>query len=383
MDRQMIPYGRQLIDEEDINAVIEVLRSDYLTQGPTIGYFEQGLQDYCQAPFARVLNSATSALVATYAAIGVGPGSVVWTSPISFVATSNAALLLGADVDFVDVDPFSGNMDMQALQQKLIGSNRIPDIVVAVHLSGQSCDMQTLSSLADQFGFKVVEDASHALGGQYQGYPIGCCRFSDAAIFSFHPIKSIAAGEGGAVLSHNPEYIKQIELYRQHGIQPAGDAEKPWLYEQVSLGQNYRMSDIHAALGASQLSKLDSFVARRRLLSLNYLESLADLPVTMSTTEGINQSACHLFIIRLQDEQVRHRDSIFNYMRDHGIGVQIHYIPIHTQPYYQSLGFRSESLPQSIKFYEQIISLPLYPALTDEQQQKVVVTLKEALDVVL
>ncbi|MDX5407670.1 MAG: UDP-4-amino-4,6-dideoxy-N-acetyl-beta-L-altrosamine transaminase [Chromatiaceae bacterium] len=381
----MIPYGRQHITQADIDAVNEVLQSDFLTQGPAVPAFEQRLTELTNARYAVAVNSATSALHVACLALGIGPGSRVWTSPISFVASANCARYCGADIDFVDVEPDSGNMAVDKLRQKLEAarsSDSLPQLVIPVHLAGSSCDMQQIHYLAKEFGFAVIEDASHAVGASYQDEPVGSCRYSDITVFSFHPVKIITTAEGGMALTNNSELADKMRLLRSHGIsrdesQMTEPSHGAWYYQQLLLGFNYRMTDLQAALGLSQSRRLLPIIQKRQLLAANYHRLLADLPLSLPQLDDINISAWHLFIIRLDDKSKR--QAVFNGLREAGIGVNVHYIPIHTQPYYQQLGFDWGDLPVAEDFYERIISLPMYPELTGEQQQYVADTLAELL----
>ncbi|KKO47035.1 spore coat protein [Arsukibacterium ikkense] len=379
----MIPYGRQHISQQDIDAVIEVLQSDFLTQGPAVPAFEQRLCELTTAAQAVAVNSATSALHIACLALGVGPGSRVWTSPISFVASANCARYCGATVDFVDVEPDTGNMAIDKLRQKLEqarSSDTLPQVVIPVHLAGASCDMQQIHYLANEFDFKIIEDASHAVGASYQDEPVGCCRYSDITVFSFHPVKIITTAEGGAALTNSAELAEKMRLLRSHGIsrdeslmsEPSHGA---WYYQQLLLGLNYRMTDLQAALGLSQSQRLLPIIQKRQLLAAHYQRLLTTLPVGIPEPEAFNISAWHLYIIRLHDKTKR--KAVFDGLRDAGIGVNVHYIPIHTQPYYQQLGFDWGDFPVAEDFYERIISLPIFPELTGEQQQFIAEKLAE------
>lgn len=381
----MIPYGRQHISQADIDAVTEVLQSDFLTQGPAVPAFEQRFCELATAQHAVAVNSATSALHIACLALGVGPGSRVWTSPLSFVASANCARYCGANVDFVDIEPDSGNMAIDALRQKLEqarSNDMLPQVLIPVHLAGASCDMQQIHYLANEFGFSIIEDASHAVGASYHDEPVGNCRYSDITIFSFHPVKIITTAEGGMALTNNSELADKMRLLRSHGIsrdeslmtEPSHGA---WYYQQLLLGFNYRMTDIQAALGLSQSMRLLPIIQKRQLLAANYNRLLAELPVALPALDDINISAWHLYIIRLDDKAKR--KAVFDGLRDAGIGVNVHYIPIHTQPYYQQLGFDWGDLPQAEDFYERIISLPMFPELTGEQQQYIADTLADLL----
>lgn len=382
----MIPYGRQLIEEDDIAAVVAALRSDWLTQGPAVPRFEAALAERCGAEHAVAVHCATSALHLACLALGLGPGDCLWTSPLTFVASANCARYCGARVDFVDIEPHSGNLSVAALEAKLHVAERrgsLPKIVVPVHFAGVSCDMAGVRALAERYGFRVIEDAAHALGGSYQGLPVGCCRYSDITVFSFHPVKPVTTGEGGAALTNDPILAQRMALLRSHGITRETSAlteenPGPWYYEQQALGFNYRLTDFQAALGLSQLGKLDEFVRRRRWLACRYAEKLAGLPVELppcSDSAG-TASAWHLYVVRVAAAR---RRTVFSALRGAGIGAQVHYIPVHTQPYYRALGFRAGDFPMAESFYAQAISLPLYPGLAAAEQDHVITTLAEAL----
>lgn len=375
-----IPYGRQTISTADIEAVCDVLRSDFLTQGAVVPAFEKAIASRCGARFAVAANSATSALHLACLALDIGPGDRVWTSPITFVASANCARYCGADVDFVDIDPVTYNMCPKALAEKLERAERqgkLPKLVIPVHFSGQSCDMELIHGLAAKFGFRIIEDASHAVGSSYGGGPVGDCRFSDITIFSFHPVKIITTGEGGMALTNNHAMAERMELLRSHGI--TRDQEKmlhepdgPWYYEQIMLGFNYRMTDIQAALGLSQLRNLETWIDRRRALAAHYSESLNKLPLILPTTINASESAWHLYVIKVRDDAAIERDNLFAALRADGVGVNVHYIPVHLQPYYRALGFKSGDFPASESYYSRAISIPLYAGLTDNQQSYVI-----------
>lgn len=386
--KKEIPYGRQSISEQDIQAVVDVLRSDWLTQGPAVERFERGVADYCGARYAVAVNSATSGLHLACLAAGLGPGDRLWTCTNTFVASANCALYCGASVDFVDIDPSSYNMGLAALALKLAQAQRLgtlPKVVVPVHFAGQSCEMAQIRELAQRYGFCVLEDASHAVGGRYRGAAVGCCAFSDLAVFSFHPVKIITAGEGGMVLTNSEELYRKLVRLRSHGITRdpeliQGECHGPWYYQQLELGFNYRMTDIQAALGASQLARLDQFVARRNHLARRYDELLRDLPLTLPGQLAESYSSWHLYVIRLKLELIpRSQREVFETLRKRGILVNLHYIPVHTQPYYRALGFRPESCPEAEKYYREAISLPLYAGLDEVDQDRVVAELREAL----
>lgn len=383
-----LPYGRQDITEADIDAVINVLHSDFLTQGPMVPHFEKKIGDYCSSKHVIAVNSATSALHLACLALDLGPGDRLWTSPISFVASANCGLYCGAEVDFVDIDPRTYNLCPDALEKKLISSaqsGHLPKIVVPVHLCGQPCDMQAIHTLAQKYGFKIIEDASHAIGGKYQNDSIGNCRYSDITVFSFHPVKIITTAEGGTTLTNNGELARRMERLRSHGItrdpaQMTQESEGPWYYQQIELGYNYRMTDLQAALGISQLKRLNQYVARRHALAGQYNELLADLPLTLPYQHGNGYSAYHLYVIRLQEKiSVVSRKEVFEELRKQGIGVNVHYIPIHTQPYYKRFGFKAGDFPQAESYYREAMSLPLFPKMTDEQLNEVAIALHKAL----
>jgi UDP-4-amino-4,6-dideoxy-N-acetyl-beta-L-altrosamine transaminase len=384
----MIPYGRQDINQQDIDAVVDVLQSDFLTQGPKVPLFEKALTDYTGAAYAVAVNSATSALHLACLALDVGPGDYVWTSPVTFVASANCALYCGAQVDFVDIDEKTYNLCPLALEQKLIQAEQkgmLPKVVVAVHLCGQPCDMAAISRLAERYGFRVIEDASHAIGGQYQNQPIGSGRHSDITVFSFHPVKIITTAEGGAALTNSSVLAEKLILLRSHGItrdptQMTREPDGPWYYQQIALGFNYRMTELQAALGVSQMQRLDQFVARRHELANRYNELLADLPLTTPWQNPDGYSGLHLYVIRLQLENINktHRQ-IFEALREQGIGVNLHYIPVHLQPFYQAMGFCNGDFPLAERYYQQAISLPMYHTLTEEQQDSVVQAVTDAL----
>lgn len=385
----MIPYGRQEITQSDINAVIDVLQSDFLTQGPMVPAFERSVADHVGATHAIAVNSATSALHIACLALGLGEGDWLWTTPITFVASANCALYCQAQVDFVDIDPLTYNLCATALQRKLEiaeREGRLPKIVVPVHLCGQSCDMQAIHALAKRYGFKVIEDASHAIGGRYLGLPIGNCLRSDITVFSFHPVKIITTAEGGMAVTNDAELANRMALLRSHGItrdptQMTQASEGPWYYQQIELGFNYRMTELQAALGLSQMSRLDAYVARRHALAQRYNEMLTDLPLSVPWQHPDSYSALHLYVIRLQLEQLSktHRQ-VFEALRAHGVGANLHYIPVHIQPYYQKMGFRPGAFPEAERYYAEAISLPLYPTMSDSQQIQVFGALKTSLE---
>ncbi|RXE48145.1 UDP-4-amino-4,6-dideoxy-N-acetyl-beta-L-altrosamine transaminase [Chromohalobacter israelensis] len=383
----MIPYGRQDIQPQDIEAVIEVLRSDFLTQGPAVPRFEMLVAEKVGARHAVAVNSATSALHIACLALGLSEGDWLWTSPITFVASANCGRYCGAQVDFVDIDPHTYNLCPKALEAKLKNAEqegRLPKVVVAVHLCGQPCDMQAIHALGQRYGFKIIEDASHAIGGKYQGEYIGNGRYSDVTVFSFHPVKIITTAEGGMALTNDGGLAERMDLLRSHGVTRnpelmTQEADGPWYYQQVDLGFNYRMTELQAALGVSQLGRLDDYVARRNALAARYDDLLADLPVTTPWQHPDSYSGRHLYVIRLQHERlsVSHRE-VFEVLREQGVGVNLHYIPVHTQPYYQAMGFQSNDFPEAKRYYAEAISVPLFPTMTEVQQDEVVEALKKA-----
>ncbi|ABK47537.1 UDP-4-amino-4,6-dideoxy-N-acetyl-beta-L-altrosamine transaminase [Shewanella bicestrii] len=380
----MIPYGRQDIDSTDIAAVVEVLESDFLTQGPKVPEFENAVCDYTGANFGVAVNSATSALHIACLALGIGQGDLVWTSPITFVASANCALYCGAEVDFVDVDPATGNMCSQALAIKLAQAKvtgTLPKVVIPVHLCGHSCDMAAIASLAAEYGFRVIEDASHGIGGGFQGHKLGSCYYSDITVFSFHPVKIITCAEGGMAMTNSAELAEKLRLLRSHGIvrlpqQMLRPNEGDWYYEQHELGFNYRMTELQAALGVSQMKRIDAFVKRRNELANRYRQGLSSLCHCLESLAG-SDSAWHLLIICLRDKS--HRKHIFDDMRAAGIQVHVHYFPVHLQPFYMNKGFKQGQFPVAEDFYSRILSLPLFPGLTEEQQAYVIETLSKAL----
>ncbi|MGJ8645361.1 MAG: UDP-4-amino-4,6-dideoxy-N-acetyl-beta-L-altrosamine transaminase [Marinomonas colpomeniae] len=384
----MIPYGKQDIIQADIDAVVDVLKSDFLTQGPQVPVFERALKNATGADYALAVNSATSALHIACLALDLGAGDILWTTPITFVASANCGLYCGAGVDFVDIDPATYNLCPQALKLKLIEAkeqNRLPKVLVAVHLCGQPCDMKAIHVLAVEFGFKVIEDASHAIGGRYLDSSIGSCEFSDITVFSFHPVKIVTTAEGGAALTNDDTLANKMALYRSHGITrdeslmentPHGS----WYYEQVTLGFNYRMTELQAALGVSQMTRLEEFVATRHRLASRYYEKLNDLPITLPYQLPNTYSGLHLFVIRIDLSRISktHKD-VFDELRAQGIGVNLHYIPVHLQPYYQRMGFKLGDFPQAESYYTNAISLPMFHGMKDEQQDEVICKLTDIL----
>ncbi len=384
----MIRYGQQDITQADIDAVVEVLKSVNLTQGPAITRFENAVAHHSNVKHALAVNSATSALHIACLALELGKDDWLWTTPNTFVASANCALYCGARVDFVDIDPKTYNLCPVKLEQKLIAAEKkdcLPKIVVPVHLCGQPCDMEAIHKLSLKFGFKIIEDASHAIGGKYKNEPIGNCKFSDITVFSFHPVKIITTAEGGMAVTNSDELATSMGLLRSHGITREPELmtkpmDGPWYYQQVALGFNYRMTDIQAALGASQMERLEQYVARRHEIAERYNELLAELPLTLPWQHPDSYSGLHLYVVRLQLDKIKttHLD-VFNYLRSKDIIVNLHYIPVHTQPYYQEMGFKAGDFPEAERYYTEAISIPMFPTLTTEQQDEVVQRLKEAL----
>ncbi len=405
----MIPYGKQDINQADIDAVVDVLKSDFLTQGPQVPLFEETLKKYTGATHAVVVNSGTSALHIACLALGLGKGDWLWTTPITFVASANCGLYCGAQVDFVDIDPQTYNLSINALEEKLAlaeKENRLPKIVVPVHLAGQACEMRAIKTLADRYGFSIIEDASHAIGGRYENDPIGNGRYSDITVFSFHPVKIVTTAEGGAALTNDSSIAEKLELFRCHGItrdeklmdgavsgeipkealgEALGEAQgeiqgktqkekyAPWFYQQIELGFNYRMTELQAALGVSQMTRIDDFVADRQCIKAKYNQALASLPLTLPYQMDDAYSACHLYIIRLNLNEISlsHRQ-VFEQLREQGIGVNLHYIPVYTQPYFQKLGYIDPHFPCADQYYAEAISLPIFYGMADEQFDTVV-----------
>ncbi|MDH5359087.1 MAG: UDP-4-amino-4,6-dideoxy-N-acetyl-beta-L-altrosamine transaminase [Gammaproteobacteria bacterium] len=382
----MIPYGRQDITDEDIQAVIEVLESDFLTQGPVVPAFERKIASYTSSQHAVAVNSATSALHIACLALGLGKGDWLWTSPISFVASANCGLYCGAQVDFIDIDLQTYNINTETLEEKLIEAElkgKLPKVVIPVHLCGHSCDMQAIHKLAKRFGFSIIEDASHAIGGSYLSNKLGSCEYSDITVFSFHPVKIITTGEGGMLTTNSSELNYKLRLLRSHGVSREdfthkSDTDGDWYYEQSLLGFNYRLTDLQSALGISQLKRIDSFIAARTKLASHYTESLNRLPIILPTQMSYAASAWHLYVIQIDTDLTKaRREDVYKKMKAAGIGVNVHYIPIHTQPYYRRLGFKQGDFPYAEQYYSKALTLPLYPSLT--QQEYVIETLKAAL----
>ena len=384
----MIPYGKQDINQADIDSVVDVLQSDFLTQGPKIPLFEKTVSNYCGAKYGVAVNSATSALHIACLALGLKEGDWLWTSPNSFVASANCGLYCDAKIDFVDIDKQTYNMSVEELDKKLTQAkkeNKLPKVVIPVHFAGQSCDMKKVHSLSKEYGFKVIEDASHAIGGKYLDEPIGGCQYSDITVFSFHPVKIITTAEGGMATTNNKELSERMQLFRSHGVTRdpelmTKEAEGSWYYQQVDLGFNYRMTELQAALGVSQTQRLNEFVARRHVLQKRYDSLLSGLPIIRPYQDKHSFSALHLYPIQIDLNKVsKNREQIFNELRENGVGVNVHYIPIHTQPYYLQFGFKEGDFPNSESYYSRTISLPLFHAMTVEQQDEVCVVLKRVL----
>ncbi|WP_428788630.1 UDP-4-amino-4,6-dideoxy-N-acetyl-beta-L-altrosamine transaminase [Vibrio profundum] len=384
----MIPYGKQDINQQDIDSVVDVLNSDFLTQGPQVPAFEKALVEHTGAKHALASNSATSALHIACLALGLGQGDWLWTSPITFVASANCGLYCGAKLGFVDIDPDTYNMCPKRLEEKLIrakAAGKLPKIVVPVHLCGQPCDMAAIGKLSKKYGFKVIEDASHAIGGKYRDLPIGSCEYSDITVFSFHPVKIVTTAEGGAALTNQKSLADKMALLRSHGVTRdpdlmCGDPHGDWYYQQIDLGFNYRMTELQAALGVSQMRRLDEFVSARHQLFERYNEKLVDLPLVLPYQLPETYSGMHLFVIRLRLDEIApaHRQ-VFERLRQYGIGVNVHYVPVHTQPYYKDMGFSDGDFPESERYYREAISLPMFHGMSKLQQDEVIQALKEVL----
>ncbi len=388
MDDTFIPYGRQSISEADIQAVVDILRSDFLTQGPAVEHFERSISDYCGVTYAVAVNSATSALHIACLAAGLGSGDILWTSPNTFVASANCGLYCGASVDFVDIDPNTYNMSTTALETKLIKARlagKLPKVLIPVHFAGQSCDMARIAELGREYGFTVIEDASHSIGGKYLVEPIGNCRYSDMTVFSFHPVKIVTTGEGGMVVTNSKDLHEELVRLRSHGItrDPAlmeGDNNGAWVYQQVELGFNYRMTDLQAALGTSQMNRLDDFVARRHDVAESYNQQLSGLPLILPRQNTYAYSAFHLYVVRIDTAKTGiTRRQFFDAMRNAKIGVNVHYIPVHTQPFYRKMGFSEGMFPEAESYYEDAISLPMFASMTEQQQERVIKTVRSLL----
>ena len=381
-----IPYGKQDVTQDDIDAVINVLKSEFLTQGPCVPQFEKEVSKYCSVKYAVAVNSATSALHLACLSLGLVNGDWLWTSPITFVASANCGLYCGAKVDFVDIDPATYNLCPNALKRKLIQAKelgKLPKVVVAVHLCGQSCDMKALYALSKEYGFKIIEDASHAIGGKYRGDPIGNCHYSDITVFSFHPVKIITAGEGGMALTNDAKLAEHMRLLRSHSItrdvnEMTHKSDGPWYYQQIDLGYNYRMTDIHAALGLSQMKRLDELIIKRHTLAKKYEEALSHLPVTIPWQHSESYSAFHLYVIRLKLTQISmSQREVFEVLHSANIGVNLHYIPVYRQPYYEQFGFKKGYCPNAEGYYAEAISIPIFPGMKLDEQDYIVNTITE------
>jgi UDP-4-amino-4,6-dideoxy-N-acetyl-beta-L-altrosamine transaminase len=377
----MIPYGHQNISEEDIQAVVDVLRSDWLTQGPFVERFEHAISEYCGAKYSVATCNATAALHLACRALELAPNDYVWTSPNTFAASANCARYCGAKIDFVDIDPKTYNLSVTELEKKLAAAskeNKLPKLVIPVHFAGQSCDMAKIKFLSDKYGFYILEDASHAIGGSYRGHKIGGCQYSDMTVFSFHPAKIITTGEGGMVLTNNENLHKKLKLLVSHGITKnpelmQGENHGPWYAQQLDLGYNYRITDFQCALGLSQFKRIDDFVTSRHKLAARYNNILKELPLVLPFQTADNYSAYHLYVIKLQLDQLQKtRKQIITELREANVGAMVHYIPVHTHPYYQKLGFAWGDFPEAEQYYQATISLPLYPQLTMHKQDYVI-----------
>jgi UDP-4-amino-4,6-dideoxy-N-acetyl-beta-L-altrosamine transaminase len=382
----LIAYGKQSISHDDISAVVDVLHSDFLTQGPVVPRFESALADNCKVNGAVSFNSATSALHVACLALELGPGDLAWTSPNSFVASANCVLYCGASVDFVDIDPFTYNISIPALEQKLATTKIIPKVLIVVHFAGQSAKMSEIYKLSKKFGFKIIEDASHALGGYYENCAVASCQYSDISVLSFHPVKIITTAEGGAATSNQQEVLEKMRLYRSHGVtrDPSlfeRGIDEPWYYEQIALGFNYRMNDIQAALGLSQLKRLKDFITKREEIADWYNHQLQDLPIVLPRLDQGVLSSWHLYVVELAENySQKDRSHLFKHMRTNGVGVNVHYIPIHLQPFYQRLGFEVGAFPVAENYYQRAMSLPIHPELTHDDLHHIVDTMRKYFD---
>ena len=384
----MIPYGKQEITQSDIDSVIEVLKSDFLTQGPIVPIFENHIKNYCGSKYAIASNSATSSLHSACHALGVSKGDIVWTSANTFVASSNCAIYCGATVDFIDIDPRSFNICLNKLESKLILAKKngnLPKVLIPVHLTGQSCDMKKIYELSLTYNFKIIEDASHSIGSKYLDRYVGSCDYSDITIFSFHPVKIITTGEGGIATTNDKNLAEKLNLFRSHGVTRDSKLMKkhsdgPWYYEQIDIGYNYRMTELQAALGISQLERIESIISKRHLIANEYNKKLKDLPLRLPWQDNKSYSSYHLYVIRLNLDQIEisHKD-FFIKMRDEGILINLHYIPVYLHPYYKKLGFKEGHCPEAEKYYDDAISIPMFPSLTSEEQDKVINTIKSIL----
>ena len=386
---RMIPYAKQDISDEDIDSVIEVLKSDFLTQGNKVPLFEDIISERVGAKYALAANSATSCLYLSCLSLGLSKEDILWTSPITYVASANCALYCGAEVDFVDIDPLTWNISVEILEEKLKTARKIkkvPKILVLVHLAGNPCDLQKVFDLSKEYGFSIIEDASHALGSKYSGEHIGSSVYSDISVFSFHPVKNITTGEGGMILTNNQKLSEKIHLYRSHGItkdtkKMINKEEGLWYYEQLLLGFNFSMSDIHAALGISQMNSLDKFISKRNELSQNYTKELKGLPLTIQRVRKEDLSAWHIFVIHLKLKELKlSRLEIYNSLRNKGIGVNVHYIPVHMQPFYKNLGFNKGDFPNSENYYDGAITIPMFTKLKKKEIKYVIQALKESIN---
>ena len=385
----MIPYGKQDISSSDVEAVVEILRSDWLTQGPTIPRFEQAVADYCGAQHAVATNSATSALHVACMALDVGGGDWVWTSANTFVASANCAIYCGAKVDFIDIDPLTYNISIEKLAEKLSVAkvkDTLPKVVIPVHLCGQSCDMAAIHKLSQEYGFRVIEDASHAIGGSYKNETIGNCRYSDITVFSFHPVKIITTGEGGMALTNDASLCDRLQRHRSHGVTSdredmlARPDDEIWNYQQIRLGYGYRMTDIHAALGLSQMARLDEFVAKRHQIAERYDIRLASWPIITPHQSPDTRSSYHLYPIRVRKSECgKTQRQVYDALWRENIMVNLHYIPVYRQPYFERMGFETGYCPEAEKYYKEAISLPMYPSLSADEQEKVIAVLEDAL----
>ena len=387
--KSIIPYGRQKIFKRDIDAVKKVLNSEYLTQGPVVPEFENSFKKFCRSKNAIAFNSATSALHAACLSLKIGPGNLVWTSAITFVASANCAIYCGAEVDFVDIDPSTNNMSISSLEKKLIEAkkkSRLPKVLIPVHLSGLSCDMEEIYNLGKKYNFKIIEDASHSIGAKYKGDYVGDCKYSDIAVFSLHPVKIITSGEGGIAVTNDNKLADSMRLVRTHGITKDKkkmifkSSSEPWYYEQISLGYNYRMSDIHAAIGKSQLKSLKNFNKKRKKIAEKYNLLLKELPLKLPDKKNLLASSNHLYIIRLIKKNIKNsRKNIFNYLRKKNIIVNLHYIPVYLHPFFRKKGFKKGYCPEAEKYYRDAIGIPIFPSMTNKEQDKVISCLKKCI----
>lgn len=372
----MIPYGKQALDSDDIQAVVETLQSSYLTQGPQVSNFEKALANFVQAKYATATSSATAALHVACMSLGLTEKELGWTVPLTFTASANAIRYCGAKIDFVDIDPLTGCISVKALSEKIkqaVLNDSLPKVLIVVHYSGISCDMEAISNLCQPHNISIIEDASHAIGGLYQGKPVGCCAYSECTIFSFHPVKIITSGEGGMITSNNQAFANQCRVLCSHGItkdstEMIKEQPEPWHYEQQQLGFNYRMSDIHAALGLSQLKKITTFIEARTQQAQNYINAFSHLPVKLLQVPSNTQSSWHLFVLRIKDEAKINRKQLYQSLIESEIGCQVHYIPVHSQPYYQALGFAWGDYPIAEQFYDNCLSIPIFPDLKEQNR---------------